>query len=83
MLSKLFIAWFLMSLCVTIHAIGLTAAFRWMKRRPTTIALAAVLCARGVRCRKGPAQSTHAALSLQSDRSRQSKLEQGSCRCLN
>jgi hypothetical protein len=37
MLSKLLIAWCLMALCVTIHAIGLTAAFRWMKRRPATI----------------------------------------------
>jgi hypothetical protein len=37
MLSKLFIAWCLMALCVTIHAIGLTAAFRWMKRRSATI----------------------------------------------
>jgi hypothetical protein len=32
MLSKLLIAWCLMALCVTIHAMGLTAAFRWMKR---------------------------------------------------
>jgi uncharacterized iron-regulated membrane protein len=37
MLSKLLIAWCLMALCVTIHAMGLTAAFRWMKRRPATI----------------------------------------------
>lgn len=37
MLSKLFIAWCLMALCVTIHAIGLTAALRWMKRRSATI----------------------------------------------
>lgn len=37
MLSKLLIAWCLMALCVTIHAIGLTAAFRWMKRRSATI----------------------------------------------
>jgi Ion channel len=33
MLSKLVIGWCLMALCVTIHAIGLTAAFRWMKAR--------------------------------------------------
>jgi hypothetical protein len=37
MLSKLLIAWCLMAVCVTIHAIGLTAAFSWMKRRPATI----------------------------------------------
>jgi hypothetical protein len=37
MLSKLFIAWCLLALCVTIHAIGLTAAFRWMRRRSATI----------------------------------------------
>jgi Ion channel len=37
MLSKLFIAWCLMALCVTIHAIGLTAAFSWMKGRSATI----------------------------------------------
>ena len=37
MLSKLFIAWCLMALCVTIHAIGLTAAFTWMKGRSATI----------------------------------------------
>ena len=37
MLSKLFIAWCLMALCVTIHAIGLTAAFSWMTRRSATI----------------------------------------------
>jgi len=32
MLSKLLIAWRLMALCVAIHAMGLTAAFRWMRR---------------------------------------------------
>ena len=37
MLSKLLIAWCLMALCVTIHAIGLTAAFSWLKRRSATI----------------------------------------------
>jgi Ion channel len=36
MLWKLFIAWGLMALCVAIHAIGLTAALRWLKRRPAT-----------------------------------------------
>jgi hypothetical protein len=34
MLIKLLIAWVLMALCVAIHAIGLTAAFRWVKRQP-------------------------------------------------
>jgi hypothetical protein len=38
MLSKLLIAWCLMALCVAIHAMGLTAAFRWMKGRTTLIA---------------------------------------------
>lgn len=33
MFSKLLIAWCLMSLCVMIHATGLTAALRWTKRR--------------------------------------------------
>ncbi len=33
MLSKLLLAWCLMALCVTIHAMGLIAAFRWVKRR--------------------------------------------------
>jgi hypothetical protein len=37
MLSKLLIAWFLMALCVTIHAVGLTAAVRWMKRRAAPV----------------------------------------------
>ena len=37
MLSKLVIAWCLMALCVTIHAIGLTAAFTWLKRWARTI----------------------------------------------
>ena len=37
MLSKLFIAWCLMALCVTIHAIGLTAGVSWMKGRSATI----------------------------------------------
>jgi hypothetical protein len=37
MLSKLVIAWCLMALCVTIHAIGLTAAFTWMKGKSATI----------------------------------------------
>jgi hypothetical protein len=33
MVTKLLIAWSLMALCVMIHAMGLTAAFRWMKGR--------------------------------------------------
>ncbi len=33
MFSKLFIAFFLMALCVAIHAMGLTAALRWMHVR--------------------------------------------------
>jgi Ion channel len=33
MLSKLLIAFSLMALCVTIHAMGLTGAFRWMHSR--------------------------------------------------
>ena len=33
MLSKLLIAFSLMALCVTIHAMGLTGAFRWMRAR--------------------------------------------------
>jgi Ion channel len=37
MLSKLVIAWCLMALCVTIHAIGLTAALTWLKGRSATI----------------------------------------------
>jgi hypothetical protein len=37
MLSKLVIAWCLMALCVTIHAIGLTGALSWMKPRRATI----------------------------------------------
>jgi hypothetical protein len=32
MITKLLIAWCLMAMCVTIHAIGLTVAFGWMKR---------------------------------------------------
>ena len=34
MLTKLLIAWLLMALCVAIHAVGVSAAFRWVKRRP-------------------------------------------------
>ncbi|MCE9520019.1 MAG: potassium channel family protein [Verrucomicrobia bacterium] len=37
MLSKLLIAWCLMALCVTIHAMGLIAAFRLMKTRVTAV----------------------------------------------
>ena len=33
MLSKLFISWCLMALCVTIQAIGVTASISWMKGR--------------------------------------------------
>jgi hypothetical protein len=36
MLSKLFVAWSLMALCVAIHAIGVTAALRWLRGRPRT-----------------------------------------------
>jgi hypothetical protein len=34
MLSKLLIAFSLMALCVTIHAMGLIGIFRWMQARP-------------------------------------------------
>lgn len=34
MLLKLLIAWSLMAVCVTIHAIGLAMAFRWMRGHP-------------------------------------------------
>ena len=34
MLSKLVIAWFLMSLCVVIHAGGVASALRWLQHRP-------------------------------------------------
>src|SRR5262245_36735874 len=37
MLSKLLIAWCLMAVCVTIHAIGVTSAVRWMRRHPITL----------------------------------------------
>ncbi|HEY2799200.1 MAG TPA: ion channel [Chthoniobacterales bacterium] len=33
MMTKLLLAFSLMALCVTIHAMGLTAAFRWMHAR--------------------------------------------------
>lgn len=33
MLSKLFIAWCLLALCVAIHATGLTLGFGWLRRR--------------------------------------------------
>jgi hypothetical protein len=36
MLSHLLIAWCLMALCVTVQALGLTAAFRWLKHQPAT-----------------------------------------------
>jgi hypothetical protein len=32
MLSKLFIAWSLMALCVIVHAMGMTASMRWLSR---------------------------------------------------
>jgi hypothetical protein len=32
--TKLLIAWSLMAVCVAVHAIGLTAAFRWAGRSP-------------------------------------------------
>ncbi len=34
MITKLLFASCLMASCVTVHAIGLTVAFRWVKRRP-------------------------------------------------
>ena len=37
MLSKLLLAWCLMAFCVTIHAMGLTAALRWLKGRAAPI----------------------------------------------
>jgi hypothetical protein len=33
MLTQLPIAWFLMALCVGVHAAGVTAALRWLRRR--------------------------------------------------
>jgi Ion channel len=38
MLVKLAIAWCLMAFCVTIHAVGLTAALTWIKGRSDAIA---------------------------------------------
>src|SRR5258708_4649334 len=40
MLSKLFISWCLMALCVTIQAIGVTAGISWMKGRSAEMASA-------------------------------------------
>ena len=37
MASKLFIAWCLMALCVAIHAMGLTAIFRWISTRASPV----------------------------------------------
>jgi Ion channel len=37
MLSKLVIAWCLMALCVAIHAMGLTAAFTWMRGKSAMV----------------------------------------------
>ena len=34
MITKLLIAWFLMAFCVTVHAIGVMVAFRWIRRSP-------------------------------------------------
>jgi hypothetical protein len=34
MLSKLLVAWSLMAVCVVLHAIGLTVALQWLRRRP-------------------------------------------------
>jgi hypothetical protein len=34
MLSQLLVAWSLMGVCVAIHAAGVTAALRWMRRQP-------------------------------------------------
>ena len=36
MLPKILITVFLMALCVTVHAVGLTAAFHWIKRHRAT-----------------------------------------------
>jgi hypothetical protein len=37
MLSKLFIAWSLMALCVMVHAMGMTAALRWVSLWTTRV----------------------------------------------
>ncbi len=37
MISKLLIAFVLMALCVTIHAMGMALLLRWMKRRPEPV----------------------------------------------
>jgi voltage-gated potassium channel Kch len=37
MLSKLFIAWSLMALCVVVHAMGMTAALRWVSHWSTRL----------------------------------------------
>jgi hypothetical protein len=34
MIAKLLIAWCLVALCVTIHAVGVTCAVRWVRRQP-------------------------------------------------
>jgi hypothetical protein len=34
MITKLFLCWFLMALCVATHAIGVMGAFRWFSRAP-------------------------------------------------
>jgi len=35
-LSKLFVAWGLMAVCVAIHATGVTSAMEWLGRQPAT-----------------------------------------------
>ena len=37
MVRKLLMAWCLMALCVIVHAIGLTGAFRWFHRSPALV----------------------------------------------
>jgi Ion channel len=37
MLSKLLISWCLMSLCIAIHASGVTSALRWIPREPESV----------------------------------------------
>jgi len=37
MVSRLLFAWCLMAVSVAIHAVGLTTAFRWVKRRRTLV----------------------------------------------
>jgi hypothetical protein len=37
MLAKILIAWLLMAVCVALHAVGLTAALGWVRRRPASV----------------------------------------------